>query len=66
MTAPQPRTLTLELVYRAPDCISGRVSDATGAGTHFVGWLGLAGAIETHALAGPVRTPPSRRWRRLR
>jgi hypothetical protein len=43
---PRRTRLTLELVVTTPDSISGRLSDASGRGTEFVGWLGLAGAIE--------------------
>jgi hypothetical protein len=40
------RRLILDLVVTAPDSISGRLCDATGRVTEFVGWLGLAGALE--------------------
>jgi hypothetical protein len=53
MTAQRSRRLTLDLVVTAPDSISGRICDATGRVTEFVGWLGLAGAIE--ALSTPPR-----------
>lgn len=46
MTPQRSRRLTLDLVVVGPDSITGRVSDASGRATDFVGWLGLAGAIE--------------------
>jgi hypothetical protein len=55
MTRDGTRTLTLELVVSGPNSITGRVSDGTGkdsGGTEFVGWLGLAGAIEAVATQG--------------
>jgi hypothetical protein len=55
MTSQRTR-LTLELVVTAPDSISGRLSDAAGRGTEFVGWLGLAGAIEALSSGPRPRT----------
>jgi hypothetical protein len=46
MTPQRSRRLTLDLVVTGPDSITGRLSDASGKGTDFVGWLGLACAIE--------------------
>lgn len=40
-------TLILELERAGGDSIAGRVSTRTGTAIDFVGWLGLAGAIET-------------------
>jgi hypothetical protein len=40
------RHLTLDLEVTAPDSISGRLCDTTGHVAEFVGWLGLAGALE--------------------
>lgn len=40
-------TLILELDRAGGDSIAGRVSTRTGTSIDFVGWLGLAGAIET-------------------
>jgi hypothetical protein len=46
MTPHLSRRLTLDLVVTGPDSITGRLSDPSGKSTDFVGWLGLAGAIE--------------------
>ena len=46
------RTATLELQLLAGDAVAGRLTDGTGRGADFVGWLGLAGAIE--ALTAPA------------
>jgi hypothetical protein len=40
------RTLTLELEVSDADHVAGRLDDGHGHSTEFVGWLGLAGAIE--------------------
>lgn len=52
MRKPSRHTLTLELELDGAedaDAIAGRLSDSAGHGTDFVGWLGLASAIETLA-----------------
>ncbi len=50
------RRLIVDLVVTAPDSISGRVCDATGRATEFVGWLGLAGALEALSAETPLAT----------
>jgi hypothetical protein len=47
--------LTLELEFVGDD-VSGRLSDRAGDGREFVGWLGLAGAIELLAPSAPTPT----------
>ena len=39
-------TLILELERADADSIAGRISTTNGSAIDFVGWLGLAGAIE--------------------
>jgi hypothetical protein len=46
-----PMQLTLE-IERATDPISGRVLDEAGGAREFVGWIGLASALE-EALGEP-------------
>lgn len=46
MSTPPP-TLMLELERADGDQIAGRLSTTAGTAIAFVGWLGLAGAIET-------------------
>lgn len=46
MTDRSRRTLTLELEMPDDDHVAGRLADGHGNSTEFVGWLGLAGAIE--------------------
>ncbi len=53
---PGRRTLTLELDVVDQDSIIGRLSDATGRSTEFIGWLGLASAIEALATDEPATT----------
>ena len=52
---PRP-TLTLEIDRREP--ISGRLRDGEGTNEEFVGWLGLASALER--VLGLATTPESR------
>ena len=46
MTSNPPPTLILELERADGELIAGRISTSTRAAIAFVGWLGLAGAIE--------------------
>jgi hypothetical protein len=50
MTAPTQVTLRVELDSQ-DDSISGRVLDGDGAGIAFLGWVGLAAAIEAASAA---------------
>lgn len=57
---PQPRRkLTLDIENGPSDSIAGRVSNETGDGVEFSGWLGLAGALETALEATPADHMPS-------
>lgn len=58
MRIPSRHTLTLELEVDADDDVTGRLVDADGHGADFVGWLGLASAIERLS-APPDTRPPS-------
>jgi hypothetical protein len=51
-------TLTLELEVDTGDGVAGRLSDAQGRGTDFVGWLGLASAIEAFSAPDPPPAHP--------
>ena len=53
MTTQLRQSATLEMELVDGDPIAGRLTDRTGHATDFVGWLGLAGAIEY--LAGADR-----------
>ena len=45
-TGAAQQRFTLELDLEDTDSIAGRLIDQTGRATDFVGWLGLASAIE--------------------
>jgi hypothetical protein len=47
MTRRVHRRLILEFDLTDADSIAGRLSDPSGRATDFVGWLGLASAIES-------------------
>jgi len=51
------RLVTLEFAPDA-DPIEGRIEDAGGKGHEFVGWLGLAAALQS-AMRGPDVTEPA-------
>ena len=58
-TDPYP-TLILELEQADGELIAGRISTSTNAAIAFVGWLGLASAIETALSDGePANDPAS-------
>ena len=57
MNTPSP-TLMLELERADGDQIVGRLSTTTGTAIAFVGWLGLAGAIETALREGEPASDP--------
>jgi hypothetical protein len=54
---PHP-TLILELEEREVDSIAGRVLNSAGKAIDFIGWLGLAGAIETALHGGRSEADP--------
>jgi hypothetical protein len=58
MRNPSRHTLTLELEVDTGDGVAGRLSDADGRGTDFVGWLGLASAIEAFSAPDPLPAHP--------
>jgi hypothetical protein len=55
MPAPQQRTFTLRVNVEA-EPIAGDLADEGGAAQEFIGWLGLASALE--ALLAPEQTRP--------
>ena len=52
MTTQLRQSATLEMELLDGDPITGRLTDRAGHATDFVGWLGLAGAIESLAGGG--------------
>ena len=46
MTDDARRELKLELDHTDGDSIAGRVSNESGDANEFIGWIGLAGALE--------------------
>lgn len=58
MAGDTPLVLRLEL-DDAGEAIRGRVSTASGWDMPFVGWVGLAAAIELATSAGTMRDEPS-------
>jgi hypothetical protein len=58
VTTTSRRTLTLELEDEHADSIVGRLSNEAGEAIEFVGWLGLAGALD-EALEGAPADRPS-------
>ena len=53
MTSTTPMQVTLEL-QRGSDPLSGRVVDEAGRSHDFVGWIGLASALEEVLVTPPV------------
>lgn len=51
------QAVTLELSFDGSDVITGRMVDSVGRCTDFVGWLGLAGAIELLSEEPPGQAP---------
>ena len=54
---PGTRAYTLHLEITDADRICGRLSDLSGRGSEFLGWLGLASAIEALTDADPAPAP---------